>query len=201
MTKRIKQVRASKVREFILMNPDMSAQFIADKFSVPLQTVYNLRYHLKKKLAEKGQELKRSANTDEQVTQVKVTRIEQLLNEWSNAPVEIVPPKTPQQHVKDILDNWQPPKTITPVTAPILESEWKNIVQPDPVNHPAHYTHGGIETIDFIQAKLTPEEFRGYLKGNILKYGSRIGHKDNDMQDAGKLAWYTNKLRTVLVTK
>lgn len=184
MTKRIKQVRASKVREFILMNPDISAQFIADKFSVPLQTVYNLRYHLKKKLAEKGQELKRSANVDEQVTQVKVTRIEQLLNEWSNAPVEIVPPKT-----------------ITPVTAPILESEWKNIIQPDPVNHPAHYTHGGIETIDFIQAKLTPEEFRGYLKGNILKYGSRLGHKDNDMQDAGKLAWYTNKLRSVLATK
>jgi hypothetical protein len=194
MTKRIKQARASKVREFILMNPDISAKFIADKFSVPLQTVYNLRYHLKKKLAEKGQELKRSANTDEQVTQVKVTRIEQLLNEWSNAPVEIVPPKTPQQHVKDILDNWQPPKTPeTPETQRVIM-----VVQPDPVNHPAHYTHGGIETIDFIQAKLTPEEFRGYLKGNILKYGSRIGHKENDMQDAGKLAWYTNKLRTVL---
>jgi hypothetical protein len=194
MTKRIKQARASKVREFILLNPDMSAQFVADKFSVPLQTVYNLRYHLKKKLAEKGQELKRSANTDEQVTQVKVTRIEQLLNEWSNAPVEIVPPKTPQQHVKDILDNWQPPKTPeTPETQRVIM-----VVQPDPVNHPAHYTHGGIETIDFIQAKLTPEEFRGYLKGNILKYGSRLGHKENDMQDAGKLAWYTNKLRTVL---
>ena len=184
MTKRIKQARASKVREFILMNPDISAKFIAEKFSVPLQSIYNIRYHLKKKLAQKGQELKRSANTDEQVTQVKVTRIEQLLNEWSNAPVEIVQPKT-----------------ITPVTAPILESEWKNIIQPDPVNHPAHYTHGGIETIDFIQAKLTPEEFRGYLKGNILKYGSRLGHKDNDMQDAGKLAWYTNKLRSVLATK
>jgi hypothetical protein len=124
MTKRIKQVRASKVREFILMNPDMSAQFIADKFSVPLQTVYNLRYHLKKKLAEKGQELKRSANVDEQVTQIKVTRIEQLLNEWSNAPVEIVKPKTPQEHVKDILNNWQPPKI--PDTPVVM------VVQPDP---------------------------------------------------------------------
>ena len=181
MTKRVKQAKAAKVREFILMNSDMSAQYIADKFSVPLQTVYNLRYHLKKKLAEKGQELKRSANVDEQITKVKVTRIEELLNEWSNAPVEIVTPKkTPQEHVKDIVDKY---------------------VQPDPVNHPAHYTHGGIETIDFIQAKLTPEEFRGYLKGNILKYGSRLGHKDNDMQDAGKLAWYTNKLRSVLATK
>lgn len=197
MTKRVKQAKAAKVREFILMNSDMSAQYIADKFSVPLQTVYNLRYHLKKKLAEKGQELKRSANVDEQVTKVKVTRIEELLNEWSNAPVEMVTPKTPQQHVKDILDNWQPPKTPeTPETQRVIM-----VVQPDPVNHPAHYTHGGIETIDFIQAKLTPEEFRGYLKGNILKYGSRLGHKDNDMQDAGKLNWYTNKLRSVLATK
>ena len=171
MAKRIKQVKASKVREFILMNSDMSAQYTADKFSVPLQTVYNLRYHLKKKLAEKGQELKRSANLDEQVTHVKATRIEQLLNEWN-------PPKIP------------------PTPEPAI-----TFVQPDPINHPAHYTHGGIETIDFIQAKLTPEEFRGFLKGNILKYGSRIGHKDNDMQDAGKLAWYTSKLRSVLATK
>ena len=171
MTKRVKQAKAAKVREFILMNSDMSAQFIADKFSVPLQTVYNLRYHLKKKLAEKGQELKRSANVDEQVTKVKVTRIEELLNEWN-------PPKIP------------------PTPEPAI-----TFVQPDPINHPAHYTHGGIETIDFIQAKLTPEEFRGFLKGNILKYGSRLGHKDNDMQDAGKLNWYTNKLRSVWATK
>lgn len=179
MTKRIKQNKASKVREFILMNPDVSAKFISEKFGLELQTVYNLRYHLKKRLAEKGQTLKRSAKVDAQVTQIKAKRIEQLLNEWSNAPVEIVPPKTPEPETQRVV----------------------MVVQPDPVNHPAHYTHGGIETIDFIQAKLTPEEFRGYLKGNILKYGSRIGHKDNDMQDAGKLAWYTNKLRTVLGTK
>ena len=179
MTNRIKQIRASKVREFILMNPDVSAQYISEKFNVPLQTVYNLRYHLKKKLAEKGQVLKRSDKTDKQVTQIKAKRIEQLLNEWSNAPVEIVPPKTPEPETQRVI----------------------MVVQPDPVNHPTHYTHGGIETIDFIQAKLTPEEFRGYLKGNILKYGSRIGHKDNDMQDAGKINWYTNKLRSVLATK
>ena len=64
----------------------------------------------------------------------------------------------------------------------------------DPVNHPEHYKVGGIETIDFIKAKLTPEEFRGYLKGNVLKYASRAGHKDNAVQDAGKLAWYANRL-------
>ncbi len=64
----------------------------------------------------------------------------------------------------------------------------------DMVNHPPHYKVGGIETIDFIKAKLTSEEFKGYLLGNVLKYASRAGHKDNAVQDAGKLAWYANKL-------
>lgn len=43
----------------------------------------------------------------------------------------------------------------------------------DPVHAPNHYTQGGIETIDFIRAKLSPEEFRGYCKGNAVKYLSR----------------------------
>lgn len=64
----------------------------------------------------------------------------------------------------------------------------------DNVNSPEHYKVGGIETIDFIKAKLTPEEFRGYLKGNVLKYASRAGHKNNAVEDAGKLAWYANRL-------
>ena len=32
----------------------------------------------------------------------------------------------------------------------------------DPVKNPAHYQHGGIETIDIIRTMLTPEEFIGY---------------------------------------
>jgi len=65
---------------------------------------------------------------------------------------------------------------------------------PDVINSPAHYKVGNIETIDFIQAKLTPEEFKGYLKGNVLKYASRAGHKGNAVEDSGKLAWYANRL-------
>lgn len=38
----------------------------------------------------------------------------------------------------------------------------------DNVNHPAHYTDGGIECIDALRATLTPEEFRGYCKGNAF---------------------------------
>jgi hypothetical protein len=40
----------------------------------------------------------------------------------------------------------------------------------DLVNHPPHYTDGSIECIDAIEAQLTAEEYRGYLKGNIAKY-------------------------------
>jgi hypothetical protein len=65
----------------------------------------------------------------------------------------------------------------------------------DVVNHPPHYKVGGIEVIDFIKAKLTPEEFRGYLKGNVLKYTSRAGHKDDAAQDVDKMVWYATKLQ------
>jgi len=66
----------------------------------------------------------------------------------------------------------------------------KSVADADPVNHPDHYTVGGIETIDFIEAKLSPEEFAGYCRGNMLKYIARAGHKDDAGQDMRKALWY-----------
>ena len=40
----------------------------------------------------------------------------------------------------------------------------------DKVNHPSHYTQGGIECIDGIKASMTPEGFQDYCKGNVIKY-------------------------------
>lgn len=66
----------------------------------------------------------------------------------------------------------------------------------DDVNHPAHYQAGGIETFEFIRAKLTTDELRGYLKGNIIKYLSRANFKrdDDGEQDTLKARWYMEKL-------
>lgn len=64
----------------------------------------------------------------------------------------------------------------------------------DLVNHPPHYTSGGIETIDYMRAKSTPEEFRGHLRLTTLKYLSRAGLKDDTLQDLEKAAWYLNEL-------
>lgn len=62
----------------------------------------------------------------------------------------------------------------------------------------SHYSVGGIECIDYIKAKLSPDEFRGYLKGNILKYGSR--NKD-PKRDAEKLNFYSKWLCEHLQSK
>ena len=58
----------------------------------------------------------------------------------------------------------------------------------DPVNHPAHYKVGGIETIDFIEAKSL-----GYNLGNVVKYITRSDHKGDKLQDLQKAAWYLNR--------
>lgn len=66
----------------------------------------------------------------------------------------------------------------------------------DMVNHPPHYKVGGVETIDYIQAKLTSEEFSGYCKGNALKYISRAIYKNDATEDLRKAIWYLDRLVT-----
>ena len=63
----------------------------------------------------------------------------------------------------------------------------------DKVNSPSHYTHGGIEAIDYIEAKLTPEEFEGYLLGSALKYLSRVGKKGCAFEDVEKAIWFQKR--------
>ena len=58
----------------------------------------------------------------------------------------------------------------------------------DNVNHPAHYKTGGIETIDFIEAKGLD-----YHLGNVIKYITRADHKGNRKEDLLKAQWYLNR--------
>lgn len=66
----------------------------------------------------------------------------------------------------------------------------------DNVNRPRHYTASetGLECIDAIEAALTPDEFRGFCKGNALKYIWRERHKGKPTEDLEKAAWYSNRL-------
>lgn len=61
----------------------------------------------------------------------------------------------------------------------------------DKINNPAHYTAGGIETLDYIKAKV--KDYPSYAAGNILKYVSRYEHK-NGIEDLKKAQFYLNDL-------
>jgi len=64
----------------------------------------------------------------------------------------------------------------------------------DPVLKPEHYAVGGIETIDVIKAKLTPEQWIGYCLGNVLKYTTRHAHKSKPKEDLLKGEYYLKRL-------
>tara|TARA_R110002012_G_scaffold233353_1_gene406494 strand:- start:3647 stop:3874 length:228 start_codon:yes stop_codon:yes gene_type:complete len=71
----------------------------------------------------------------------------------------------------------------------------------DMVNSPPHYNTGDIECIDAIKESMTPESFKGYLKGNIQKYIWRYEAKKG-VEDLKKAQWYLNKLiKTIEKTK
>tara|TARA_R110000744_G_scaffold121347_1_gene225966 strand:- start:81 stop:371 length:291 start_codon:yes stop_codon:yes gene_type:complete len=82
------------------------------------------------------------------------------------------------------------------MTSPLDFMMLNKTTEPDVVNHPKHYNHNeyGIECIDAIQASMSKEEFRGYLKGNALKYQWRYGYKSKPEEDLLKAEWYLNKL-------
>lgn len=64
----------------------------------------------------------------------------------------------------------------------------------DPVNSPEHYTQGSMETIEVLRAKLTPEGFRGYCQGCVIKYMTRFELKGRPLQDLKKARWYCDYL-------
>jgi DNA transposition AAA+ family ATPase len=69
----------------------------------------------------------------------------------------------------------------------------KQMAEEDMVNHPSHYTSGSIECIDAIEASMTAEAFKGYCKGNAMKYIWRY-EKKGSVESLQKAIWYLNKL-------
>ena len=69
--------------------------------------------------------------------------------------------------------------------------------KPDNVNHPKHYLKGGLECIQVIKAQLTPEQNKGYLYGNVLKYMWRWPEK-NGIEDLRKAKHYLEWLIEVV---
>jgi hypothetical protein len=76
-------------------------------------------------------------------------------------------------------------------------SSWDNEVE-DAVNQPTHYNTGNIECIDAIEESMSSVAFKGYLKGNCLKYLWRYDYKGKQVEDLQKAGWYLTKLTKIV---
>jgi hypothetical protein len=170
-TKKATTSRAAKMRAYYTANPTATPSEVAEKF----KTTYQIAYMCKRKMKPKKLVL--------QLSEVEIAnRLGISTAEYAKQKAKILKePKMKRIAVfssnKSVLD------TINPEAAITMEEP-----QADPVNHPAHYKVGGIETIDFIEAKgLT------YHLGNAVKYISRADHKGNRKQDLEKAKWYLER--------
>lgn len=82
----------------------------------------------------------------------------------------------------------------TPDDAIVNNTRKTKEVKPDNINHPTHYNKGTMECLDVIKACLSSSEFRGFLKGNVIKYMYRKGDKGDALEDLNKACWYAKKL-------
>ena len=69
----------------------------------------------------------------------------------------------------------------------------------DVVNNPDHYNTGNVECIEAIEESMSPEAFKGYLKGNAMKYLWRYEYKGKQVEDLQKCQWYLARLTQVVV--
>jgi hypothetical protein len=158
--------RAAKMRKYFTTHPTTTVAAVAKEF----KTTYQIAYMVKKKMEPKKLTL--------QLAEVEVA------NKLGIPTAEYA-----RQKAK-ILKERRHPVTgkILMQGVPIKEAITMTEPKADPVNHPAHYKVGGIETIDFIEAKSL-----GYNLGNVVKYVTRSDHKDNRLQDLEKARWYLDR--------
>jgi hypothetical protein len=160
--KKVKKVsRASLMRQYYNGNPEATVNEAAKKF----KTSYQIAYMVRREMQKKKKTLK--INDGRKLQGAKDWRLVAL----STSGKSILNPEITVEEPQSVLD------TINP-----------ECVKSDPVNHPAHYKVGGIETIDFIEAKSL-----GYHLGNAVKYITRADHKGNRLQDLQKAKWYIDR--------
>ena len=154
--------KAQRIREYIAANPTVVAKDVATNLGVGLQYVYTVMYKVKAKTkVKKPRKVTKKLGRPRKVTEVSVD-LNKLMEKYKTE--RMMRPAGGERQIE--------------MFGPTA----------DPVNNPAHYTVGGIETIDFIEAKKL-----GYNLGNVVKYITRADHKSNKLQDLRKAQWYLER--------
>lgn len=92
------------------------------------------------------------------------------------------------KEVKQAMDEIESKPTKLFIQPQYKDAAMKLLAATDLVNHPPHYKTGGVETIDFIEAKDL-----NYRLGNVVKYVSRAGKKGDPIEDLEKALWYLQR--------
>jgi hypothetical protein len=100
----------------------------------------------------------------------------------------------------DFADCWAEPKKGRGIDAWMKAAHKEPDIETDMVLRPAHYNTGNIECIEAIEESMSSHAFKGYLKGNCMKYLWRYEYKGKQVQDLQKAGWYLQKL-TAMVTE
>ena len=164
MAKKITQ--AQKIRDYFTKNPGKTVPEAAKALGIKYQIVYMTKRDAEKKLKLPKQNWK-------------VTHMSTSDNSIEKAIEKELPVTMEEPKAVNKTQNQGELRTVMRMT--INDKA-------DPVNHPAHYKVGGIETIDFIEAKKL-----NYNMGNAVKYITRADHKGNRKQDLEKALWYIKR--------
>jgi len=174
--------RAEKIRRYLNAHPNAKVGDVAKKFGTTYQTVYMVKKNMPKKIVLHAKEVeiakRLGVNAKEYAKQKAI-----LLKEKKTPP-----PLTTPENGEGYIYSWINTNALSEDAKDALASKLATGPAPDPVNHPYHYKVGGIETIDFIEAKEL-----NYNMGNAVKYISRAEHKGDKKQDLEKAIWYLNR--------
>ena len=157
------KTKAQQIREYVAAHPKATPTQIAEAMGVNRQYIYTVMYKVKAKAKVKKTR--------------KVTKKLGRPRKVSEASANLV--KLMEEYKAKKAGGKQPLQTVMRINF---------TDKPDPVNHPAHYKVGGIETIDFIEAKKL-----NYNIGNVVKYLTRADHKGNKLEDLRKAQWYLTR--------
>lgn len=187
-----KLTRAEKIRRYLTANPNMPLKDVAARFDTTYQTVYMVRKNMPKRIAITASEAMLANKIGVPIVEYAKEKAK-FLKDAKKMKLRQPPPPLPAPEPKagsGWAYRWIDTNKLDESAKDALASQLITMEEPasDPVNHPAHYKTGGIETIDFIEAK----EFN-YNMGNAVKYISRAEYKGNKQQDLEKAIWYLNR--------
>lgn len=186
-----KVTQAQIIRNHFQDHPTDKVADVAKAFGLKYQYVYMVKRGMDKKLSELAYEIGKGRNRKANWKTLHISSSDNSIEKVMERETLKLPEvgDTVGGLVFTKLENgkfrWLPPAMV-----PMPEPKQIEMFEPeaDPVNHPAHYKVGGIETIDFIEAKRL-----NYNMGNAVKYITRADHKGNRKQDLEKAIWYLKR--------